>query len=114
MSFSEIAKEAKKVFQKRYREHNKLTKEIEGLYRVVFPRIDRKKKDRVKALHEEVQAKIHETRLRLEKEMNEKFTTEVDALELSYMKKELTMLQLWKDSIDGGDALIQSKLKKHG
>lgn len=111
MSFKDVAKAAKKAFDKKYREHNRLTKEIEYLYRLVLPRIPQPQRDRLNALHKEAQAKINETKTKLEKEMTEKFTTEVDAIELDYMKKELNMLQLWKNSIDGGDILIQSKFK---
>ncbi len=114
MSFSEIAKEAKKAFQRRYSEHNRLTKEIEKLYRVVFPRATEEQRKRVTDLHDECQAKIHETKLKFEKEMTEKFTLEVDKFELEYMKKEKIMLNLLRDSLDGKDALIQAKIKKHG
>ena len=111
MSFADIAKEAKKIFNKRYQEHRRLTKQIEGLYRLTFPRATEEQRKRVTDLHDECQAKIHETKLKFEKEMTEKFTLEVDKFEIEYMKKEVIMLNLLRDSLDGSAALIKAKLK---
>jgi len=111
MTFNQFAKNVKKSLVQKYAVHNRLSKQIEVLYRQVLPHVGQDRRDRVDALHVETSQQINATKLKLQKELNDQFEAQKDKIELDYMRKEIVMLQLWKDNIEGRKLLLNKKLK---